>query len=311
MGLPPGYTARVLRTISSSKASRHIRAALRRKNEFDPVLERGARYDTTRIPVREVNREWWHNALSGRRAHLRIGIYYEIFQQLLQCSPYTPIGNFTVTYPPIGYKQSNAESADHPAEVEQMPVLLGNTILPKSAAVQPNVDIDWSLFNTEYASVFLTNPDGYLIDTQYEILHWLVTNIPRGKSLVDGQVMKEYMRPLPFYGTGLHRFVFFLIEHNKPITYTHTQASSPSPPISKFEERIFQTSKFLSDNQIVPSECVSFRLFQSMWDTSVSTYLIEELKIAEPYYKFDVPLTRGQIKHNKIREVRSNKFRIK
>ena len=86
MGIP-GYTARVLRTISSSKASRHVRAAVRRKNAFDPVLERGARYDTTRIPVEEVNKEWWHNALSGRRAHLRSGefclIYYSVISMLV------------------------------------------------------------------------------------------------------------------------------------------------------------------------------------------------------------------------------------
>ena len=56
-----------------------MRAAVRHKNAFDPALERGARYDTTRIPVEEVNKEWWHNALSGRKAHLRSGEFCQIF----------------------------------------------------------------------------------------------------------------------------------------------------------------------------------------------------------------------------------------
>ena len=72
----PGYTTRVLRTISSGRAARHKRAAVLQSNAFDPVLERGARYDTTRIPLQEVNREWWRNALSGRRSHMRSGMLY-------------------------------------------------------------------------------------------------------------------------------------------------------------------------------------------------------------------------------------------
>lgn len=66
-----------------------MRAAVRRKNEFDPVLERGARYDTTRLPVDEVNKEWWLNALSGRKAHLRSGEFlkrYDVISKLV--TPY-------------------------------------------------------------------------------------------------------------------------------------------------------------------------------------------------------------------------------
>ena len=106
------------------------------------------------------------------------------------------------------------------------------------------------------------------------------------------------------------RFVFFLIEHNKPITYNQIIPKNATNPISKFEERIFLTSSFLSDNQITPSECVSFRLFQSMWDPSVSRCIINQLKVSEPYYKFFVPLTKSQVRGKRIREVRSNKYRI-
>ena len=49
-------------------------------------------------------------------------------------------------------------------------VWLGNPILPKSAATQPDVEINWSAFDTEFASLILTNPDGYLLDNQFEIL---------------------------------------------------------------------------------------------------------------------------------------------
>ena len=89
-------------------------------------------------------------------------------------------------------------------------VWLGNPILPKSAVTQPDVEINWSAFDTEFASLILTNPDGYLLDNKFEIIHWLVTNIPRGKPLLEGDVMKDYLQPLPFYGTGLHRLVILL-----------------------------------------------------------------------------------------------------
>lgn len=106
------------------------------------------------------------------------------------------------------------------------------------------------------------------------------------------------------------RFVFFLIEHNKPITYTQIIPKNATDSISKFEERIFLTQRFLSDNQITPSECVSFRLFQSMWDPSVSGCMINQLKVGEPYYKFFTPLSKSQAKGKRIKQVRSNKYRI-
>ena len=87
------------------------------------------------------------------------------------------------------------------------PVYLGNLLLPKSATNKPEINIDWSRVNTEFATILLANPDGYLVDNQFEILHWMVANIPRGNELMNGQVLRDYMQPLPFYGTGLHRFV--------------------------------------------------------------------------------------------------------
>ena len=137
-----------------------------------------------------------------------------MFQQILRCSPYTPIANFSVTYPPNETKPNistnNEETGDsiEPTEPKTNHVFLGNVLLPKSATNNPELYIDWSEVNTQFATIFLANPDGYLIDNQFEILHWLVANIPRGKEIIDGQVLKDYLQPLPFYGTGLHRSVY-------------------------------------------------------------------------------------------------------
>ena len=154
-----------------------------------------------------------------------LGIYYEIFQQVLLCEPYTPWYNFTVTYPPNPNPQIKSEES--PTQVERAdistqgdeqekvppleptpnPVLCGNTLLPRSASTQPLVDIDWSQSEANFVTLLLTNPDGYILDQKYELLHWLVANVPREKDLAAGQVLKEYLQPLPFYGTGLHRLV--------------------------------------------------------------------------------------------------------
>ena len=104
-------------------------------------------------------------------------------------------------------KIEETDDSTDPTKSKTNTVFLGNIILPEFAANTPEVNINWSAIDTEFATIFLTNPDGYLIDNKREILHWLVANIPRGKELIEGQVLKHYIQPLPFYGTGLHRLV--------------------------------------------------------------------------------------------------------
>ena len=108
----------------------------------------------------------------------------------------------------------------------------------------------------------------------------------------------------------IFRYIFFLIEHNQPLTYSQPTPTNITSELCDLERRMFNTSHFLNENKVIPSDSISFRLFLSIWDTSVSSCLINDLKVTEPYYKIHKKLTKGQNKGVVIRKVRSSKFRI-
>lgn len=52
----------------------------------------------------------------------------------------------------------------------------------------------------------------------YEILHWLVGNIP-GNHLKKGDLIARYVGSQPPEGTGMHQYVFLLFKQNGKICY--------------------------------------------------------------------------------------------
>lgn len=55
-----------------------------------------------------------------------------------------------------------------------------------------------------------------------QLLHWMVANIPDSSAQNDGTLdagehLVPYLQPLPFFGTGYHRYVFLLFRHRNPV----------------------------------------------------------------------------------------------
>jgi hypothetical protein len=57
------------------------------------------------------------------------------------------------------------------------------------------------------------------LNNNKQILHWFVSNIPTSKSINDGKILFNYIQPMPYYGTGYHRFVFILFRHRELINF--------------------------------------------------------------------------------------------
>lgn len=80
---------------------------------------------------------------------------------------------------------------------------------------KPDISIE-SLGNG-FSSFVLLNLDGNPYNCDGEVVHWLVANIPDGKSVMDGAEIVPYMQVVPFKGTGYHRIACLLLRHNEVI----------------------------------------------------------------------------------------------
>ena len=83
-----------------------------------------------------------------------------------------------------------------------------------------------------------------------------------------GYTVCPYLPPVPPSGTGLHRFIFTLYTHSRPLNLDHTQVGEATE--SWLRHRAFSSARFLADadaeNQVQP---YSFCYFQTHWDSSV------------------------------------------
>lgn len=78
----------------------------------------------------------------------------------------------------------------------------------------------------------LVNPDGNLYEENAEILHWMIANIPSGSAdLASGDLLVEYLPPLPPKGTGYHRLCFVLFHQMKRMDF-----SGEIKKIKKYED---------------------------------------------------------------------------
>jgi large subunit ribosomal protein L38 len=159
-----------------------------------------------------------------------------------------------------------------------MPVCRGNKIPPSMAKVEPYVefespeDVLWTLV--------LTNPDGHLSDQTSEYVHWMIGNI-QGNDCSTGEVLMDYMQPIPPKGTGFHRLVFILFEQSQKIDYKKYQKG----PCHNLEERTFKMANFYKEHEshLVPK---GLAFFQSQWDDSVRNAYHNILDMAEPVYEY-------------------------
>jgi len=85
----------------------------------------------------------------------------------------------------------------------------------------------------------------------------------------EGHVVVPYLPPVPPSGTGIHRFVFTLYTHTRPLETMPIRSDTVSE--NWLQQRKFSTSQFLADNMAADKGMrpFTFSYFQTYWDTSV------------------------------------------
>ena len=83
-----------------------------------------------------------------------------------------------------------------------------------------------------------------------EWLHWLVTDIPKGKQIQNGKEKMKFAPSGPPKGSGKHRYIFLLFSHDEPIS---TKTSS-----NVNKRNGFNISKYAMDNGLGQPKAINF-----------------------------------------------------
>uniref|UniRef100_A0AC35EZR6 Phosphatidylethanolamine-binding protein n=1 Tax=Panagrolaimus sp. PS1159 TaxID=55785 RepID=A0AC35EZR6_9BILA len=100
---------------------------------------------------------------------------------------------------------------------DSVPIVMGNLLVPEELRYKPVIDLSRCDPKKFYTLIF-TDPDcpNRSMPTEREHLHWLVVNIT-DNTVSKGEEIAPYKAPLPNLGSGLHRYVFILLEQTRPI----------------------------------------------------------------------------------------------
>ena len=89
----------------------------------------------------------------------------------------------------------------------------------------------------------------------------------------SGNELMRYVQPFPMRGTGWHRCVYLLFEHQKPLDFNITSTETDKV---LFKEREFKTEHFYSTykNELTP---VGLCFLQTQWDLTVRDFFHNQL----------------------------------
>ncbi|KAL7062272.1 hypothetical protein AAHC03_01859 [Spirometra sp. Aus1] len=245
-------------------------------------LESLARKRILKVPLEQIHQPDEDSEAPMRQ--MMAAKHYGIFEDLFGHPHYfLPVTTLPVFYP-LGDQD--------PDSVQ--PVFHGNYISAVHARSEPLVDLSalpkehlWTLIMT-CPDEPLPNVDGHRAQ---EYVHWMVCNIC--PELVDGapksgDLIVEYSPPLPYQGTGFHRYVFVLYCQEKgPIDLSQERRGPLKSDPAK--ERSFSTAEFYRSHQdnLTPA---GLAFFQSTWDPSVREYFREQLTdFSEPVFELEWP----------------------
>ncbi|VDK64526.1 unnamed protein product [Onchocerca ochengi] len=153
----------------------------------------------------------------------------------------------------------------------------GNLIDAANTSNKPDISIE--SIGDGFNSFILLNLDGNPYNCDGEVVHWLVTNIPDGKSVINGVEIIPYLQVVPFKGTGYHRIACLCLRHKEAINL------SPRKPKSiTLMDRIFSVGQLYKEfeKQWTPS-ALSFA--QASWDVSVNEAL-HRIGMKAPIYEY-------------------------
>lgn len=232
-------------------------------------------------------------------------------KQIYHFTPHVPIhAEFAVSEALIAREEETSDASKvDPDSLITSPVYRGNLITPLYASTVPNVVIDARISSNtrepiaaglvndkvtlltdgkedKFYTLALLNLDTTLGDEK-PVCHWMVSNIS-----ADPCTQKEVMSFMPVYGIrglGYHRYVFFLVSHDKEITVD---------PVTDFifTDRKVDPLDFLSKNSANP---IGLSWFQSKWDPYSQKVFHDQLNMRSPVYEYFQPefKPRQQTKH--------------
>lgn len=231
----------------------------------DDIKEKLSRHRELNLDI-DSTIEDWQRSKSGIKSVQQVAHHYNIFTDLFGDKDFHSVIPMEIMYP----------ASDEYVN----PVYIGNELAPFEVKLQPHIQYDAGV--DKLYTLLLTNPDGHLEDNDMEYVHWLVGNIP-GNDILQGEVLVDYMQPIPARGTGFHRHVFILFEQDGNITYDSEKVDQPCTSLRK---RDFKTCQFYQrfSKHLIP---VSLRFFQCKWDYSVQRMFQDTLKMPEPVYEYE------------------------
>jgi len=171
----------------------------------------------------------------------------------------------------------------------------GNVVQPAQLLSPPD-NISYNGDDDKLYSLILTNLDGHPLESDKELVHWMVGNIS-GNGVANGDTLVDYLPPVPWKGTGSHRLLFVLYEQERKITYGSNKKS--------IVDRTFSLHEFASSNQLLP---VGISWYQLAWDESVTDTCQTILDLrGEPTFDWEEyiePKKESRILKTKLSELR-------
>ncbi|XP_043463202.1 39S ribosomal protein L38, mitochondrial [Leptopilina heterotoma] len=199
----------------------------------------------------------------------KIAEHYGIFNDLFGDAYFHPTIPLTIDY----------NVKDMVAKVSR-----GNFITARDTLNEPT--IKYRAEPNTLWSLLLTTPDGNLSKSNLEICHWFIGNIP-GDSIEKGDLMLNYMRPIPPRGIGYCRYIFILYKQDKRIDFSEYR-KSPHEQHFCLVDRNWNTLDFYRKHQdyITP---VGLSFFQTEWDASLIDFYHNVLEMRSPSFEYDFP----------------------
>jgi len=232
------------------------------------ALEKAARHQELIADLEAVQHEWRKESAPR---HIRtMAQHYGIYRDLFDGAHFDAVVPLDVWY-------------DYDDEFVT-PVKYGNIVPAKEASMSPSAD-----YEAEEGSLWtlvMTSPDQNLEDSNSELLHWAVGNIP-GNDLAKGETLCNFLQPFPVKGAGYLRYVFILYKQSGPMDLAPLRRSSEC---TSLRERSFSTLEFFRQHQddLIPS---GLAFHQSQWDSSVRSVFHNVLDMPEPKFEFMHPPT--------------------
>ncbi|KAF8569112.1 hypothetical protein P879_06316 [Paragonimus westermani] len=266
-----------------------------RSQQKKTELEAAARKLTLRVPVDAI-----HSTSEDTQAPVRrllVAQHYGVFNSLFGPPhffvPQVDFKPYFLENPGDRTSVDLSSEQNTLVEVDLHPVYMGNLITPKLAMTPPYVDLSsapsdylWTLVMSCPDEPF-GDEDGLLPTNEY--VHWMVANLRAGPEATGDEII-PYLPPLPYLGTGYHRYIFTLYRQDMgKVDLTEFNRDHIEGDLRT--QRSFHTLEFYRrlESQLTPA---GLAFFQSSWDESVRMYFRNVLDIPEPIFEVQWPTPR-------------------